>query len=299
MRVDLPSSTEPQVMKRSRLLRSCALEAGADVAHAPGRDRRAIRSIPPASSLSIEPAASWSMTRPWRSEVVVESISSMTSSTVSAFALDGTGQRIAAEGAEAHLLHRRPFARLQRQPLVVHHDERAVALDHRPFGGEVQRHDGDVLQLDVLPDVELGPVRQRKHADALAGALARVVERPELGPLAASGPSGAAPSGTRRCAPWRGSSPHRGARRRRRRRSRDLSSACFSACGLHHVGVEARAVRERIDSVRQTLLVDVHDELEARASRAIRVAEFVHVAELPGGVDVQQRKRRRRPGRTP
>src|ERR1700676_4173309 len=53
----------------------------------------------------------------------------------------------------------------------------------RPRGRKVQRHDRNLLQPDVLPDIELGPVRQRKHAQALSGALAGVVERPELGAL--------------------------------------------------------------------------------------------------------------------
>ena len=49
---------------------------------------------------------------------------------------------------------------------------------------EVQRHDGDVLFVDVLPDVDFGPVRERKHADALARPDAAVEQVPELGPLA-------------------------------------------------------------------------------------------------------------------
>src|SRR5205814_9929586 len=39
------------------------------------------------------------------------------------------------------------------------------------------------LARDVLPDVELGPVRDREDADVLALADARVVEVPQLGPL--------------------------------------------------------------------------------------------------------------------
>jgi hypothetical protein len=39
---------------------------------------------------------------------------------------------------------------------------------HRPLGGEIERHDLDVLGEDVLPDVELGPVRQREDADRFA-----------------------------------------------------------------------------------------------------------------------------------
>jgi hypothetical protein len=66
--------------------------------------------------------------------------------------------------------------------MVIDHDEGAVTLDHRTFGGEVERHDRDLLEVDVLPDVELGPVRQGKDADGLF-VLPGVVEAPELGPL--------------------------------------------------------------------------------------------------------------------
>ena len=48
---------------------------------------------------------------------------------------------------------------------------------------EVDRRQLDVLVGDVLPDVELGPVREREHADVLTLAVPAVVERPDLGAL--------------------------------------------------------------------------------------------------------------------
>src|SRR5207247_844310 len=75
---------------------------------------------------------------------------------------------------------RRPLGWLERHALIVHHDERPAALHHRALRREVQRHDRDLLPPDVQPHIELGPVGQRKHAQALALALAGVVERPEL-----------------------------------------------------------------------------------------------------------------------
>ena len=39
----------------------------------------------------------------------------------------------------------------------------AVALDDGPLLGKIERHDGNVLGRDVVPDVEFGPVGQRKH----------------------------------------------------------------------------------------------------------------------------------------
>ena len=50
---------------------------------------------------------------------------------------------------------------------------------------------------------------------------------------------------------------------------------------------------DRADAARQTFLIGVHDELEAELGGAT-VAERDHVAELPGGIDVQQRKRQLR-----
>ncbi len=41
----------------------------------------------------------------------------------------------------------------------------------------------DVLVVDVLPDVELGPVRDGEDPDVLAGPVPPVVERPQLGAL--------------------------------------------------------------------------------------------------------------------
>ena len=60
---------------------------------------------------------------------------------------------------------------------------------------------------------------------------------------------------------------------------------------LHHVGVDRRAMRERVDVHRQTFGIDVHDQLHTHFGGAA-IAERVHVAEFPRRVDVEQRKRR-------
>ena len=116
----------------------------------------------------------------------------MISGTRLGVALDRARQRVAAERAEAHPRQRRLLARLERHAVVVDHDQRPVALDDRPLLREVERHDRDLLAVDVVPDVELGPVREREDADRLALVLARVVEPPELRAAGSSGPSGAA-----------------------------------------------------------------------------------------------------------
>src|SRR5579859_2373947 len=98
-------------------------------------------------------------------------------------ALDRARQRIAAERAEADRAHSRRLPGLQGKALIVHHENEAVALDRRPRRREVQRHDGNLLAMDVLPDIELRPVRDGKHADTLALGLLGVVQMPELGAL--------------------------------------------------------------------------------------------------------------------
>src|SRR5882762_6591399 len=99
------------------------------------------------------------------------------------FTLDGAGEGIAPEGAESHLLEEWLLPGLKGHARIVHHDERAVALHHEARSSQVQGYDGDVFQPDVLPDIEFGPVGERKHPQALTGSLASIVEPPELGAL--------------------------------------------------------------------------------------------------------------------
>src|SRR5690349_180531 len=96
------------------------------------------------------------------------------------FTLDGAGERIAAERTKAHRLHFRTFAILQRHALVVHHDQRAVTTHDRAWRGEVQRHNGNLFEVDVLPDIQLSPVGKREHAQAFSLVLARVVLPPKF-----------------------------------------------------------------------------------------------------------------------
>src|SRR5690606_7266269 len=83
-------------------------------------------------------------------------------------AADRARERVAAERPKAHGLHLRRLAGRKRKPRVVDHDQGALALDDRSRRGEIERDDRDLLEPDVLPDVELGPVRHREGADALA-----------------------------------------------------------------------------------------------------------------------------------
>src|SRR6185369_16438963 len=81
---------------------------------------------------------------------------------------------------EAHglVLHR--FARFELQTVVVHHDQHAVTLHHRTYGGVVERHDRNLFQVDVLPDIQLGPVGEREDTDTFPRLDTGVVQVPKL-----------------------------------------------------------------------------------------------------------------------
>src|SRR5580700_7782831 len=94
--------------------------------------------------------------------------------------LDRAAQWVAAEGAKAHPPRLRGFASEQRQAVVIDHNPNAVAPHHRARLREIQRYHRDGLELDVLPHIELGPVRQRKHPHRLARAQPRIIEPPQF-----------------------------------------------------------------------------------------------------------------------
>src|SRR5258708_19612204 len=77
-------------------------------------------------------------------------------------AFEGARQRIATERAKAHGADLRLLAGLKRHAIVIHHDQGAAALDDRARRRQVTRNDWNPLLVDVEPDVELGPVGERK-----------------------------------------------------------------------------------------------------------------------------------------
>ena len=58
---------------------------------------------------------------------------------------------------------------------------------------------------------------------------------------------------------------------------------------FHDLSIIGSAVIERIDVARHTILVGVDDQLKT-VPRRHRVAEFDHLAEFPGGIDMQHRE---------
>ena len=154
-------------------------EIGSDIA-AGEFDEAGHQKYPSCFFFSMEAAWSLSMTRPCRSDEVATSISSTMSRRLVALDSIGAGQGIAAERAEADHAHLRLLAGIEPHAVVIDHDHLAVAHHHRAAGGEIERHDRDVLEIDVLPDVEFGPVRQGEDADRFALALSGIVEVPQF-----------------------------------------------------------------------------------------------------------------------
>src|SRR5690606_18067585 len=96
------------------------------------------------------------------------------------FRLDRAGQRIAAESAEANAALLRHFIGLQRQAIVVDHDERAIAFDYGAKGSAVQGDNRYFFGSYVVPDVAFGPVRQREDPHVLTGRETPIVQMPEF-----------------------------------------------------------------------------------------------------------------------
>ncbi len=146
--------------------------------------------------------------------------------------------------------------------------------------------------MDVVPDVELGPVGKREDADALAFVDAAVVEVPEFGPLILGVPLAEGVAEASRRAPWRAISLRRGARRRMPRRSRPRAGASSRARVFsrpQHFWVPRR---NGIGAVVDGLLLVWTISLAPISAQKL-VAELDHFLELVGGVDVQQGKRNR------
>ena len=151
--------------------------------------------------------------------------------------------------------------------------------------------------LDVLPDVDLGPVREREHADALARPDLAVQQVPQLRTLSLRIPLTLVVAN--------GEDALLGARLL-------LVPACAAdgrvevpglqpveeRLGLQQSAAALRAYLERLRAVADRLLVRVHDQPRPDG-RGHLVPELDHFAELVGGVDVQQRERESDPDRTP
>ena len=142
-----------------------------------------------------------------------------------------------------------------------------------------------------MPDIQLGPVGEGKDANALALRLSPIEEVPQF----------------RALVPWV-PAMGRGAEREdaflgpallliaTRAAEGDvepvLVERLFQPLGLPHIGVQ-RAMVERIDAARRRVRIGVDDQIHAAFGRRA-VTQRIHVAELPGRIDVEKGERWRR-----
>src|SRR5208282_6345834 len=63
---------------------------------------------------------------------------------------------------------------------VILHNQHPVSLYDGTFVRKIQRNDGNVVDVDVLPDIKLGPVRQREYTDTFPISALCVVEPPQF-----------------------------------------------------------------------------------------------------------------------
>src|SRR5699024_1190858 len=89
------------------------------------------------------------------------------------------GQRGVAHGAVPDLFPEDLFA-VSWLTMLIHGEIHSVPKKYFAFLRIVDRRDLEVFSRDVVPDIELGPVRKREAADALAGVNPPVVQGPEF-----------------------------------------------------------------------------------------------------------------------
>ena len=145
--------------------------------------------------------------------------------------------------------------------------------------------------MDVLPDVQLGPVRQRESPDAFGLGFAGVVKLPQLGPLVFRIPA-VVGRAEREDPLFRAALFFIPACAAKGHVEIILGQRLFQTIGFPHVGVQA-AVIERVDALFHRFGILINDQIHPGILRRL-FAQRIHVAELPRRIDMQQRKRRRR-----
>ena len=99
------------------------------------------------------------------------------------FGVDGSREGIAAQRPEADFFHLRLFAKLFGHPIVVDHDFGPFVLDDGTFLGEIEGGDGNLLKVDVLPNIQLSPVGDGEDPHAFTFVNPGIVDVPEFGTL--------------------------------------------------------------------------------------------------------------------
>src|SRR6476620_1943549 len=271
MRVDLPSSTEPAVTRRSSSVSRNSLEVAnaLPVLHRGLGDAVVRAGLAALGDARRRNLGDDRIDRPGLAD-------------------DAAGARHVADGAEAN---GRGERLLVREALDEIGDgvEHAVALEHLALVREVDLRQLEVLARDVLPHVELRPVRDREDADVLALAYARVVEIPELGTLRARVPLAEvvaeAEDALLRPRPLlvAPSTAHRGVepvlldRVEQRRRLQLVARRARSGLILHATPIDR--------------LLHARDDEALAQLRNATVAELDHLGEVVARVDVHDRER--------
>ena len=163
-------------------------------------------------------------------------------------------------------------------------------MHDRPRRGVVQRNNRDLLKVDVLPDVEFGPVGDREDAQRLTGTTTGVVDLPQLGAL-----------------PLRVPLVLRRANEKMRSLARDFSSS-RRAPPKHrsNLFMSIACLRPSVFHMSVCIADPCSNGLMPRSTHSgfwctmrstpsslrLRVAKCVHLTELPHGVHVDQRERR-------
>src|SRR5207248_675077 len=284
IRVLLPSSTEPAVAMRSVLARRSTTGSGWPL---------------PSMTVSLEVATAFAVLHGRLAHSVVGARLAALGDARGCDLLNHGVERDRPRlhGARArHVAHRAvPHARLERLLAFDQLDEwaerieHAVALEHLALVGEVDRGDLELLLGDVLPHVELGPVREREHAHVLALLVAAVVERPQLWALRLRVPlaglvaeaedallrTGALLVAAR--AAERGVEPVLGDRVEQRDRLEPVARGARAGL-LHHAALANRLLNRRDHQP----LAEALDQL---------VAELDHLGEVVARVHMHQRER--------
>ncbi|MCG3778733.1 MAG: hypothetical protein JW388_1458 [Nitrospira sp.] len=173
----------------------------------------------------------------------------------------------------------------QHEAVVILQDQHSIALNDRARLREIQRHDRQLVTVDVEPDIQFGPVRQRKDSNALPFVEPRVIEIPKFGALTLRIPSVVAIAKTKDA--LLGTTLLFVAAR--------TADGCIVASrierlpqrlGLHHIRMHLAAVREWRDPLPQPFLIGVDPQVDSQPLDR-RVSKRNHLAELPCRIDMQ------------
>jgi len=201
---------------------------------------------------------------------------------------NSSGARAATEGAHAAHDKLGFFARQARDEGLFERQQRIAALQHEAGFGKVKRDDGDVFGVDVLPDIELGPIRERKDAQAFARMNARVENVPEFGTLIARVPL-AALIAKRKDAFFGAGTFFVAARAPDSGIETAVAQTVEKRGGFECAATALGAPVEGIGAFVEGGAVGVDDQVEAEFG-GVAITKLDHFLEFVAGIDVQKRE---------